>query len=198
MPPDRRRSMSLPHATAMVVGIILGASIFIQPSEITRLVPSVRGLMMVWLAAGVLTGCGALVCAELSSVFPHTGGVYIFLKQIFSPALGFLWGWGMFWSMHSGIIAAIAVILARYVAYFVPMGEHGIRAVAIAAILLLSGVNYLGVKPGSAVQVVLTAAKVGAGVVVGVLFFCFGGPAYPALPGVTSPAAPLAFSDRWI
>ncbi len=194
MPPDLRRSMSLPHATAMVVGIILGASIFIQPSEITRLVPSVRGLMMVWLAAGVLTGCGALVCAELSSVFPHTGGVYIFLKQIFSPALGFLWGWGMFWSMHSGIIAAIAVILARYVAYFVPMGEHGIRAVAIAAILLLSGVNYLGVKPGSAVQVVLTAAKVGAVVVMVVLLFWFGGPAYRALPAETSPAAPISFA----
>src|SRR5882762_4522239 len=165
MTPSLRRSMSLPHATAMVVGIILGASIFIQPSEITRLVPSVRGLMLVWLAAGALTGCGALVCAELSSVFPHTGGVYVFLKEIFSPALGFLWGWGMFWSMHSGIIAAIAVILARYVAYFVPLGEHGIRAVAVAAILLLSGINYLGVKPGSAVQVVLTAVKVSAVVV---------------------------------
>jgi len=186
--------MSLPHATAMVVGIILGASIFIQPSEITRLVPSVRGLMLVWLAAGVLTGCGALVCAELSSAFPHTGGVYVFLKEIFSPALGFLWGWGMFWSMHSGIIAAIAVILARYVAYFVPMGEHGVRVVAIAAILVLSGVNYLGVKPGSAVQVLLTTAKVGAVVVMVFLLFWFGGPAHHALPAETALAGPISFA----
>src|SRR5215831_6324514 len=123
MPPELRRSLTLPHATAIVVGIIIGASIFIQPSEITRLVPSVRGMIVAWLAAGVLTLCGALVCAELAAVFPETGGVYVFLKQIFSPALGFLWGWGMFWSMHSGIIAAIAVILARYVAYFAPLGE---------------------------------------------------------------------------
>src|SRR6266481_2621202 len=135
MPADLRRSMSLAHATSMVIGIILGASVFIQPSEITRLVPNTRGLMLVWLAAGALTLCGALVCAELSSVFPDTGGVYVFLKRIFSPALGFLWGWGMFWSVHSGIIAAIAVILARYVAYFVPLGENAIRAVAITAIL---------------------------------------------------------------
>src|SRR5579864_153696 len=98
MPADLRRSMSLPHATAMVVGIILGASIFVQPSEITRLVPSARGLIAVWLAAGALTLCGALVCAELSAIFPQTGGVYIYLKEIFSPALAFLWAWAMFWS----------------------------------------------------------------------------------------------------
>src|SRR5262245_37956038 len=154
-----RRSMSFAHATSMVIGIILGASIFLQPSEITRLVPNARGVMLVWLAAGALTLCGAMVCAELASAFPDTGGVYVFLKKIFSPALGFLWGWGMFWSVHSGIIAAIAVILARYVAYFVPLGENGIREAAIAAILALSLINYLGVKPGSTVQPVLTAAK---------------------------------------
>src|SRR6516165_7439096 len=119
MPTDLRRSMSLPHATAMVIGIILGASIFIQPSEITRLVPSARGVMLVWLAAGALTLCGTLVCAELSSAFPDTGGVYVFMEKIFSPALGFLWGWAMFWVMHTGIIAAIAVMMARYVGYFV-------------------------------------------------------------------------------
>jgi basic amino acid/polyamine antiporter, APA family len=174
--------MSLRHATAMVVGIILGASIFIQSSEITRLVPSTRGAMLAWLAAGALTLCGALVCAELSSAFPQTGGVYVFLSRIFSPALGFLWGWAMFWSIHSGIIAAIAVVLAKYVAYFIPLGETGIRAVAIAAILLLSTINYLGVKFGGAVQVALTAAKVAAIVIMVVAFFWFGGPAHRALP----------------
>ena len=176
--PSLRRSMSLAHATAMVVGIILGASIFIQPSEITRLVPSVRGLLLVWLAAGALTFCGALVCAELSSAFPDTGGVYVFLRRIFHPALGFLWGWGMFWSIHSGIIAAIAVVLARYVGYFFPLSEWGTRGVAMAAILLLSVINYLGVKPGSALQVALTAVKVGAIVILVALLFWFGGPAH--------------------
>lgn len=184
MPTDLRRLMSLPHATAMVIGIILGASIFIQPSEITRLVPSTRGLMLVWLAAGALTLCGALVCAELSSVFPDTGGVYVFLRRIFSPALGFLWGWAMFWTMHSGIIAAIAVMLARYLAYFVPMGETGIRVAAIAAVLALSAVNYLGIKPGSNVQLVLTAVKLGALAVMVVLLFGFGGAAHQALPAM--------------
>jgi APA family basic amino acid/polyamine antiporter len=184
--------MGLSHATAMVVGIILGASIFVQPSEIARLVPNPRGLLLVWLAAGALTSCGALVCAELASAFPDTGGVYVFLKRIFSPALGFLLGWAMFWSVHSGIIAAIAVILARYVAYFVPLGEAGVRTVAIGAVILLSGINYLGVKPGSVVQLALTAAKLAAIVLMVFLIFRFGAPAHHALPAVGPAAQPVS------
>jgi APA family basic amino acid/polyamine antiporter len=187
--------MGLVHATAMVVGIILGASIFIQPSEITRLVPSTTGVLLVWLAAGVLTLCGALVCAELSAVFPSTGGVYVFLKEIFSPAIGFLWGWGMFWSMHSGIIAAIAVVLGRYAGYFTPLGEWGVRGVAIAAVLLLSVINYLGVKPGSAVQVVLTAAKVVAIGILVIVLFVFGGTAHRAVVADMLPSNGIAMGD---
>ena len=182
MPPVLRRSIRLPHATAIVVGIILGASIFVQPSEISRLVPSTRGVLLVWLLAGMLTFCGALVCAELSSAFPQTGGVYVFLKRIFSPGLGFLWGWGMFWSVHSGIIAAIAVVLARYLAYFFSAGEITIRILAIIAIVLLSIINYLGVTFGSAVQLALTAVKVAAVLLLVVLLFSFGGSAHHALP----------------
>jgi len=179
--PTLRRSLGLAHATAIVVGIIVGSSIFAQPSEITRLVPSTRWGMLVWAAAGLLTFSGALVCAELAQAFPETGGVYIFLKRIFSPALAFLWGWAMFWSMHSGIIAAIAVIMARYAGYFVPLGEIGIRVVAIAGVLGLSVVNYLGLKTGGALQVTLTVAKVAAIAAMVLLLFVFGAPAHSRL-----------------
>ncbi len=182
----------------MVVGIILGASIFIQPSEITRLVPSTSGVLLVWLAAGVLTFCGALVCAELSAVFPSTGGVYVFLREIFSPVLGFLWGWGMFWSMHSGIIAAIAVILARYAGYFVPLSEWGVRGVAVAAVLLLSIVNYLGVKPGSTVQVVLTSTKVAAIAILVIVLFVFGGGAHHAAATQAVPVHTIPIRDYFL
>ena len=160
MSTELRRSMGLTAATSMVVGIIVGASIFVQPSEVTRLVPSRSGVILAWLVSGVLTLCAALVCAELSRLFPDTGGIYVFLKQIYSPALGFLWGWTMFFVMHAGILAAIAVVLARYAGYFFGFGETGIRLLAMAAILFVSFIQYLGVKPGSAVQVTLTAAKV--------------------------------------
>ncbi len=157
----------------MVVGTIIGASIFVQPSEITGRVPSIPGILLVWVVAGVLTLFGALVCAELASIFTRSGGVYVYLREAFSPAVGFLWGWAMFWTMHSGVIAAIAVICARYVGYFVPLGATGVKAVAIAVILLLSAINYLGVRQGSNLQAIFTIGKVVAilvMIVIGVLF----------------------------
>ncbi len=146
----------------MVVGIIIGASIFVQPAEITGRVPSIAGVFLVWLVSGILTIFGALVCAELSSVFTRTGGVYIFLSRAFNPAVGFLWGWAMFWSMHSGIIAAIAVVFARYTGYFIALTDGEVKAVAIAVILLISAVNYTGVRQGSTLQLAFTAGKLGA------------------------------------
>ena len=136
----------------MVVGIIVGASIFVQPSEITRRVPDERGILLVWLVAGVLTLFGALVCAELSSAFPRSGGVYVFLKEAWSPAAGFLWGWAMFWVMHSGIVAAVAVVVGRFAGGNVTM-------TAIVAIVVLSAINYFGVQHGSALQTLFTIAK---------------------------------------
>jgi APA family basic amino acid/polyamine antiporter len=143
----------------MVVGTIIGASIFVQPSEITRQIPTVNGILLAWLAAGALTLLGALVCAELTSAFPRTGGVYVFLKEAYSPGVGFLWGWAMFWSMHTGIIAAIAVVFARYAGVFVPLDALGTRIVAVGVIVVLSAINVLGVRHGGLVQNVFTAAK---------------------------------------
>ena len=172
--PSLERPIGLLEATAMVVGIIIGASVFVQPSEINRHVPSIAGVLSVWLVAGLLTLFGALVCAEFSAAYPRTGGVYVFLKETLSPACGFLWGWAMFWSAHSGIIAASSVIFARFVAFFVPMGDWGIRAAAIAGIALLSLVNYLGVRQGSTLQTVVTLAKVAVIVVLLVMVFTVG------------------------
>lgn len=175
----------------MVAGIIIGASIFVQPSEVNRHVPSVAGVFSVWIAAGVLTLFGSMVCAELSSVYPRTGGVYVFLKETLSPACGFLWGWAMFWSAHSGIIAASSVILARYVGFFVPLGNWGVKAVAIASIALLSFLNYLGVRQGSALQTAVTAGKVAAILLLLAMVAAFGAPA--ARTAAAAPAAPFSF-----
>jgi APA family basic amino acid/polyamine antiporter len=154
-----KRAIRLPHATAMVVGTIIGASIFVQPSEVTSQVHSVGGVLLVWLLAGLLTLIGSLVCAELASTFTRTGGVYVYLSEAFHPALGFLWGWAMLLTMHSGIIAAIATVFARYAAHFVPLGTWGSRVVAIGVIILLSAVNYVGVKYGSRLQTLFTGGK---------------------------------------
>jgi basic amino acid/polyamine antiporter, APA family len=125
-------------------------------------VPSVSGMLLVWAVAGALTLIGAIVTAELASAFPGSGGVYVFLRESYSPPVAFLWCWAMFWSMHTGIIAAIATVCARYVGFFVPLGDTGVRVVAIAAILLLSAVNYVGVRHGTALQTSFTVIKVAA------------------------------------
>jgi len=167
----------------MVVGTIIGASIFVQPSEVTGQVPTTVGIFAVWLVAGVLTLFGALVCAELASSYPAAGGVYVYLREAFSPALGFLWGWAMFWTMHSGIIAAIAVVCARYLGYLVELGEAGQKSVAVVTILILSAVNYLGVKHGSVLQTVITVGKLLAIAAMIGLGFAFGGEAHATAVG---------------
>jgi len=187
--PALDRPIGLLHATAMVVGIIIGASIFVQPSEINRHVPSIPGVLSVWVVAGILTLFGSLVCAELSSAFPRTGGVYVFLKETLSPGCGFLWGWAMFWSAHSGIIAASSVIFARYVAFFVPLDDWGIRAVAVSGILVLSFVNYLGVRQGSRLQTAVTISKVIAIALLLAMVLAFGSPARQTPTGDTPPVS---------
>ncbi len=150
----------------MVAGTIIGASIFVQPSEVARHLETPIQIMLVWAACGALTLAGAMVCAELASAFPETGGVYVFLRDSFSPLTGFLWGWAMFWSMHTGIVAAIAMVFARYASFFIPVGDAGVRAIAVGLILALSVLNYVGVRLGSRVQTLLTGAKVAAILVV--------------------------------
>lgn len=182
-----RRAIGLPAATALVVGTIIGSAIFVQASEITALVPSPTAVVLAWAAAGVLTLIGALVCAELASAYPRTGGVYVFLKEIYSPALGFLWGWAMFWTMHSGILAAIATVFARYTGYFVPLDATATRGVAIGAIVVLSAVNYLGVRFGSGLQSAFTVVKVAAVMAIIAIGWALSGA--PAAEAAVAPAA---------
>jgi APA family basic amino acid/polyamine antiporter len=175
----------------MVVGTIIGASIFVQPSEVTGQTPSLWGVFAVWIVAGVLSLLGALICAELATIFTQTGGVYVYLREAYSPAAGFLWGWAMFWVMHSGIIAAIAMVTARYTGHFVELGATGERAVAIGVIFLWSAVNYAGVRAGSALQATFTLAKLVAIAVILLLGFVLGAdvekpPAAPAADGTVS------------
>ena len=178
------RSVGIWRASAIVAGIIIGASIFVQPSEIILAVPDRSAAIAVWFAAGLLTLIGALVIAELASAWPATGGVYVYLTRAFSPALGFLWGWAMFWTMHTGIIAIIAMVFARYAGAFVPLGPAGAKAMAIAAMLVLSAVNVRGITHGSALQVALTVVKVLALVLIIGMAFLLGDPAVAA----TAPA----------
>jgi amino acid transporter len=182
-PTELTRAIRLPHATAIVVGIIVGSAIFRQPSVVTSHVPTVAGVFLVWFVSGVLTLLGALVCAELASMFPQSGGVYVYLRESFGRPLAFLWGWAMFWTMHSGIIAAIAFVFAQYAQVLLPIDDRDVRAIAVAAILILSAVNLLGVSHGSTLQLFFTGGKLVAIAVIIAIGFAFGGAPDTAMRG---------------
>jgi APA family basic amino acid/polyamine antiporter len=188
------RSITTLHATALVVGIIIGASIFRQPSVITGAVPTVGGVYAVWIVSGILTLFGALIAAELASAFPQAGGVYVFLREAFSPALAFLWGWAMFWTMHTGIIAVIAMVFAQYLSFFLPMGDVGVRLLAVGGVVVLTAVNYVGVRQGSLVQTTFTILKVAAIVAIIVIAFVIG-PSSPVVKTAAAGSAPFTMSQ---
>ena len=193
-----RRAIGLPGATALVVGTIIGSSVFVQASELTSLLPHPGIVLLAWAVAGVITLIGALVCAELSSAYPRTGGVYIFFKEIYSPTLGFIWGWAMFWTMHSGILAAIAMVFARYAGFFFPLDDTGSRLVAISAILILSAINYRGVTFGSRLQSAFTLVKVLAVGAIMMLGFVLYDPSRPSAWQETAAASRSQFpARRW-
>ena len=123
--PGLRRSLGLTHATAMVVGTIIGASIFVQPSEITQQMPSVPASC----SSGSRPACSRSSARSSAPSwrrrFRGPAASTCSCARRVRRAVGFLWGWAMFWSMHSGIIAAIAMVFARYTAHFVPLERRG-------------------------------------------------------------------------
>jgi APA family basic amino acid/polyamine antiporter len=191
-----RRSITTLHATALVAGIIIGASIFVQPSVITGTVPSLGAVYAVWIVSGVLTLIGALIAAELASAYPRAGGVYVFLREAWSPGIAFLWGWAMFWTMHTGIIAAIAMVFARYASFFVPGGEQETiqLLLAVGAVVVLSAVNHRGVRHGTLVQTSFTIVKIVAIAAIIVVAFAIGARAGSPSPAVAAEAPGAAAS----
>jgi len=173
--PQLVRGLGLLEATSLVIGGIIGVSIFLVPGMVAREVGAPGLALAVWAATGVLATCGALCFAELAAAIPETGGTYAFLRRTYrSPLLSFLFGWTMFFATSTAAIAAVATSIAVYGGYFIsrvmPYGSWASRAVAVAMILGVTLVNYLGVRVGGKTQNVLTLLKII--VVVGVIVVC--------------------------
>src|SRR5688500_19814319 len=114
------RGLSMLDATMIVVGSMIGSGIFIVSAESSRLVGAPGWLLAAWTLAGVLTITGALCCAELASMMPRAGGQYVFLREAYGPATGFLFGWSMVLVIQRGTIAAVAVAFARFMGVLAP------------------------------------------------------------------------------
>src|SRR5438445_2794958 len=178
-------SLGLFTTIMMVVGGVIGSGIFRKPGVMAAQIGSPELLLGVWLFAGVLTLFGALTNAEIASMIPETGGQYVYFDRMYGPFAAFLYGWAVFVVMQSGSISAVAYVFAEYANQFVklpefsgtlagwsfhlpfigdiaPLREIGTKGLAAALIILLTAVNYIGVKLGGLVQNIFTIAKVAA------------------------------------
>src|SRR5215207_9687761 len=118
--PKLVRALRLLDATMIVVGSMIGSGVFITSAESARLVGAPGWLLVAWALAGLLTIAGAACCAELSAMMPQAGGQYVFLREAYGPAVGFLFGWSTFLVVQTGTIAAVAVAFAKFLGVLAP------------------------------------------------------------------------------
>ena len=160
-----RRELTLFDSTCIIVGIIIGAAIYCSSPNVARLAPSATWLIGLWLLGGALSLIGALCYAELATAYPKEGGDYVYLTRAFGRAVGFLFAWCQLWIVRPGSIGAMAYAFAEYANRIWPRAEGGaatyvLVAYAAGSIVVLTGVNMVGVREGKWTQNVLTTAKV--------------------------------------
>ena len=193
---DLVRGLGAWASAAIVVGTMIGTGIFLKPAEMAREGRSVSVVFAAWIVGAILSIFGAFSFAELGSMIPEAGGEYAYLRRGFGPVYGFIFGW-----MHSIVgrpssLASISAGMMRFLSFLLPViavplctvhisipGLTGwikpydfvftwAQPLAVVWLLIMTGINYLGVRLGGAVQVFLTTIKITSVVIViGVAFF---------------------------
>jgi APA family basic amino acid/polyamine antiporter len=175
------RRLGLFDSTMIVVGSMIGSGIFLVSAEMARQLGSPGWLLVAWIVTGVLTVAAALSYGELAAMMPHAGGQYVYLREGFSPLLGFLYGWTLFMVIQTGTIAAVAVGFARYFGVLWPWisedryliepiflsSRYAIslsttQLVGVLLIVLLTWTNTRGLSYGKIIQNLFTVSKTGA------------------------------------
>jgi amino acid transporter len=163
--PDRggalARQIGLYAATCITVGNIVGSGIFRSPHTVAQELPALGVVLAAWILGGVLSMCGSLALTELATAHPKTGGLYVFIREGFGNAWAFVFGWANLWVIKPTVIASIASVFAIY--FCDALGLTGTTPqvlAAAAAILVLTIVNWLGVKEGAGTASVFTTLKI--------------------------------------
>ncbi len=155
-----RRHLTLLDSTSIIVGIIIGSTIYLSSPRIAAQVPSVGWLVGVWVIGAVFTLIGALCYAELATAYPKEGGDYVFLNEAFGRRVGFLFAWAHFWIVRPGSVGTLAFVFAHYANQLCPLNTaYPLLIYAVGAVLVLSGINLLGVRAGKWTQNLLTLLK---------------------------------------
>lgn len=157
-----RRALGPFDATMVVIGGIIGSGIFINPYIVAGRLDSPALVLAAWMAGGAIALAGAFAYAELGALFPRVGGQYAYLRDGLHPLAGFLYGWALLAVIETGAIAAVAIAFASYTLRLTGRADWPPGPLAILALVMLSAINFLGVKPGSRVLNVLVVLKIGA------------------------------------
>ncbi len=178
------RKLGLWAAVSIVIGSVIGSSIFMKPATMASQLSSPLLLLAVWVVAGVVSLFGSMINAEVGTAIPETGGQYVYFRYMYGVFFAYLFGWSSFIVIDTASISAIAFVFAQYLGYFIVLPhfsasiEHsvpfvipfigrfylleniGVKTVAILIILIFSWVNVRSVKAGGAVQVFFSILKV--------------------------------------
>lgn len=168
-----RQSLNLFDSMAITMGSMIGSGIFIVSSDIARNVGSPGWLLVIWAITAVMTVLAAASYGELAGMMPQAGGVYVYLREAFSPLFGFLYGWTLFMVIQCGTIAAVGMAFAKFSGVIVPwISESNVLlaigpvkvtttlVVTVLSILLLTWINTRGIREGKRLQNIFTYTKV--------------------------------------
>lgn len=188
-PPETRssahllRELGVSQACAVVVGTIIGSGIFLVPAEMMQAVGLAKLVYLAWLVGGLLSFFGALTYAELGAMKPQAGGEYVYVRDAYGPLAGFLYAWTWFLIAKPASIATVTTGLVRILGTFAvfaffsdPIVSHPFvvtygQLVAIAAAVMISALNYVGIKKAGEFQLVFTILKIG--IILAIVFVGF-------------------------
>jgi basic amino acid/polyamine antiporter, APA family len=183
--PELSRDLGVSHASAVVVGTIIGSGIFLVPAEMMQAVGSAKLVYLAWVVGGLLSFFGALTYAELGAMRPQAGGEYVYVRDAYGPLGGFLYAWTWFIVAKPASVATVVTGLVRILGTFpvfsffstnivsAPLAVTWGQLVAIAAAILISFLNYIGIKKAGEFQLVFTVLKIA--IILGIVVVCFSG-----------------------
>ncbi len=168
--PELSRDLGTKHATAIVIGTIIGSGIFLVPAEMTQAVGSSKLVFLAWIVGGLLSFFGALTYAELGAMRPEAGGEYVYVRDAYGRLPAFLYGWTWFVIAKPGSIASVTMGIVRVLGTFPALAffsdsllhskiTYG-QFVAISAAIFISFLNYIGIKKAGDFQLFFTVLKI--------------------------------------
>ncbi len=163
-------------ASAVMVGIVIGSGIFATPTTIARNMGSPTVILSLWVVGGIIALCGALTFAELGAMMPHTGGIYVFLREGLGPCPAFVFGWTYMLIAKPAAAGGIATVFSTHFQTLTGLHWNAPMLTCIA-LFLLTLINVLGVRGSARFAIVLTGLKyaaIGAIIILGVFAAIFG------------------------